>query len=168
MNDSSSSFLFSSQPLSFREKRKRDSLPKKTDSKRSRSSETSTKGWLVALGPYTFPSSWSVNPCKNFAKEGKSCAFGRSCDFEHKLYPKGYTRKVQAQICKWVRKTQTIKFANFVRDSDRNITFGPCASTSNSKQQELAYNSSAQSGMNTDSKEISTPASNGTSSSSTK
>ena len=125
MDDSSSSFLFNSQPLSFRDKRKRESPPKKGDPKKQRSSEPSTKGWLVSSGPYSFPSSWSVTPCKNFAEEGKPCAFGRSCDFDHKLYPKGYTCKLQALICRWVKDTPTVKFASFVRESDRSITYAP-------------------------------------------
>ena len=126
MNGSSSSFLFSSQPLLF------------------------TKGWLVASGSYSFPSSWPLTPCKNFAEEGKSCAFGRSCDYEHKLYPKGYTKKVQALICKWVKDTSSVKFASFVRESDRNVTFVP-RNNNNNNEDSPNNDTNSQTGTNTES-----------------
>lgn len=150
MNDSSSSFLFSSQPLSFKEKRKRESPPKKGDPKRNRSGEPSTKDWLVASGSYSFPSSWPLTPCKNFAKEDKSCAFGRSCDYEHKLYPKGYTKKVQALICKWAKDTSSVKFASFVRESDRNVIFVP-RNNNNNNEDSPNNDTNSQTGTNTES-----------------
>ena len=99
--NNSSNILFVVKPLSYIENsglNKRKSSPP-SDNASKRSYPGVTKGWLVCLnGSYTFPKNLSKQPCRNYATEGLSSSFGRSCKFKHKSYPKGFCCIDQATI----------------------------------------------------------------------
>ena len=126
--NNSSNILFGVKPLSYIDKhtsnkRKSTSSP---DTSAKRSNTGVVKGWLVCSdGAFSFPENLSKQPCRNFATEGLSCSYGRSCKYEHKAYPRGFRRIDQATICEWVKKTPNVQFASFVAESDRNIKFSP-------------------------------------------
>ena len=126
--NNSSTVLFGVKPLSYIDKtpnHKRKNLSGPTsDSKKS--NNTVARGWLVCSGGnFTFPDALSKTPCRNFALEGLECSFGRTCKYDHKVYPKGYRRSDLAIICDWVNKTSNVSFANCISEKDRNHKFSP-------------------------------------------
>ena len=127
--NNSSNILFGVRPLSY--------VEVKTSSKRKSSNSLDgatkrqnncaiTKGWVVYTGgTFSFTENLSKQPCRNYATEGLSCSFSQNCQFEHKVYPKGFRKIDQATICDWVKKTNDVEFAAFVNEADRNVKYSP-------------------------------------------
>ena len=135
--NNASNLLFGVKPLSFIEqsapsKRKQQQSGSFSDSKKQNTNGVA-RGWLVCTGgSFSFPKALVKLPCRNFALEGSECGFGRSCKYDHKVFPRGYRKPDQAVICEWVNKTDNVRFADSIQERDRNIKFSPFGSSSTS------------------------------------
>ena len=107
--NNASNVLFGVKPLSYLERtpgqKRKNNMNSSSDSKKPNIGVT--KGWLVCSGGiFSFPSALSKLPCRNYATEGLDCPFGRTCKYDHKVYPKGFRRSDQAVVCDWIKKNR--------------------------------------------------------------
>lgn len=100
--NNSSNTLFGVCPLSYIEKhnKRKPTSPYGLSDNQKRSNNGIAKGWLVCpSGHFSFPKNLARQPCKKIAVEGLDCPFGRTCRFDHEIYPKGFHRIDQAILC---------------------------------------------------------------------
>ena len=102
-NNSTALAMFSMPPLFFRSKKR---LREEPDQNPSPPKEASLRGWLVFSNPtIELPRDLRPAPCKRLAEECKSCNYGRTCHFKHRIYSRAFNREDQALIYQWVKNT---------------------------------------------------------------
>jgi len=117
-------------PISYPQKRKSEqTLSTNTThaplQKRHSTGSPSNRGWIESTKHIMWPKELSGKQlCTRFAQLGSSCPNGRSCPYQHKIFPKEFSPEDIEVICKFVDASPHIKFSSNISIPNRNNAFG--------------------------------------------